>query len=293
MHIPVLKKEIIKYLDPKEGMVIVDCTVGLGGHSADILEKIKDKGQLIGIDLDEDVLRLASHRLSSISRGYRLFHGNYKDVDIILDGAGIERIDGALIDLGISSYQIDTQERGFSLKLNGPLDMRMNKDLKIDAAKIVNHYSKDELCDLFRTYGEERFSSRIASRIVNERRKSNITNTHTLAKIITDAVPAKFRYGRIHPATRVFMALRIAVNDEINNLTEGLKKIVPILKKGGRFCVISFHSIEDRIVKRFYQSLSKAGILNILTKKPVIADEAELELNPRARSAKLRVAEKL
>ncbi|MBN1872113.1 MAG: 16S rRNA (cytosine(1402)-N(4))-methyltransferase RsmH [Candidatus Omnitrophica bacterium] len=293
LHIPVLEKETIAYLRPKEGMVILDCTVGAGGHAAEILGKLGGTGLLIGIDLDKDILKLAEEKLRSVSRNYSLIQGNFRDLETILSERNIEGVDGALFDLGISSFQIDSQERGFSIKLNGPLDMRMDRSSGREASKIVNSYSKEDLAELFKKYGDERFSARIAERITKERRRQRIVSTHELARIVTEAIPRRFRNTKIHPATRVFMALRIEVNNEIDNLKSALNMIVRILKTGARLCIISFHSIEDRIVKHTFRNLEKAGKIKVLTKKPIRPSLVEADMNPRSRSAKLRVCERL
>ena len=202
-------------------------------------------------------------------------------------------MDGVLFDLGVSSFQMDRAERGFSIKLNGPLDMRMNKDGKIKASDIVNSYTKPELAAIFKKYGDEHFAERIADRIIRERKKERIENTVRLAEIVKEALPYRYRFRRIHPATKVFMALRMAVNREAESLQAGLTKTIPFLSKGARICVISFHSIEDRTVKNIFKGFAKSNELKIITKKPVQPDPEEIENNPRSRSAKLRVAERI
>jgi 16S rRNA (cytosine1402-N4)-methyltransferase len=293
LHIPVLAKEVITYLQLKKGMIIVDCTVGVGGHAADILKQIGDSGYLIGIDRDEEALEEARKHISCISDRFRLIHSNYKDVDAILAELNIYKVDGALFDLGISSFQMDRAARGFSIKLDGPLDMRMDKNDNIKASDIVNGCSKSELMTIFRKYADEYFAARIADRIIKERRKQHIGSTARLAGIVTDALPYRYRFRRIHPATKVFMALRIAVNNEIESLTRGLSTIIPFLSNGSRICVISFHSIEDRVVKNKFREFAGSRQLKIITKKPVRPNIEEINNNPKSRSAKLRVAEKV
>ncbi|MBU4377088.1 MAG: 16S rRNA (cytosine(1402)-N(4))-methyltransferase RsmH [Candidatus Omnitrophica bacterium] len=291
-HIPVLLEETIGYLNLKKGMVILDCTVGMGGHAKEVLEKIGDTGHLIGIDRDEDVLNEAKEILGKTAGGFKLFHSNYKDLDFVLRAAGVEELDGALFDLGVSSFQLISAERGFSIKSDGPLDMRMDKREPLKASDIINRYSKYELIDLFKKYGDEYFAGRIVERIIRAREREKIATTGQLAEIVEKAFPYKYRFRRIHPATKVFMALRIAVNDELQNFETGLSKIIPFLKKKARLCVISFHSIEDRTVKNAFKELEKLEIFKIITKKPVQPSEEEIINNPRARSAKLRVAER-
>jgi 16S rRNA (cytosine1402-N4)-methyltransferase len=255
---------------------------------------------LIGIDRDEEVLREAKSRLSRVSDRFRLFHSNYKDVDYVLNACGVDAggvnssgIDGAILDLGASSFQMDNAERGFSIKADGPLDMRMDRRETLTAADIVNKYSKPELIDIFRKYGDEYFAGRIAERIMRAREACAIKTTGRLADIIQEAVPYKFRFRRIHPATKVFMALRIAVNREIESLEAGLLKVAAVLKKESRLCVIAFHSVEDRVVKNKFKYFARAGTFKIITKKPIQPGEGEMRDNPRSRSAKLRVAEKI
>lgn len=293
VHIPVLDKEVIDYLALKKGMIILDCTVGAGGHAERILEEIGDTGCLIGIDRDEEVLREAKLRLSRVSDRFRLFHSNYKDMDYVLNAAGISGIDGAVFDLGASSFQMDSAERGFSIKAGGPLDMRMDRNEMLTAGDIVNKYPKPELIDIFRKYGDEYFAGRITERIIKERERSAIKTTGRLACIVQESVPYKFRFRRIHPATKVFMALRIAVNREIENLEAGLSRAAVVLNKKSRLCVISFHSVEDRVVKNKFKELAKAEAFKIITKKPIQPGEGEMRNNPRSRSAKLRIAEKI
>ncbi|MEA3305510.1 MAG: 16S rRNA (cytosine(1402)-N(4))-methyltransferase RsmH [Candidatus Omnitrophota bacterium] len=293
-HIPVLAKEVLDCLELKNGMAVLDCTVGAGGHAESILRKIGRSGRLIGIDRDDEVLREAAQRLNGISDRFKLFHSNYEDMDMILKAQKLQKVDGILLDLGPSSFQMDSPERGFSIRLNGPLDMRMDRSEKtIKASDIINGYGRPELISLFRTCGDEYFAARIADRIIMERRKRPIEDTGRLSGIIKSAVPYRYRFRRIHPATKVFMALRITVNREIESLKAGLCKAVLFLRKSSRLCVISFHSIEDRIIKNAFKDFAKLKNVKIITKKPIQPCEKEISENPRARSAKLRVIEKL
>lgn len=293
LHIPVLAREVITYLQLKKGMVIVDCTIGAGGHAVEILKEIGNSGYLIGLDRDGEILKEASRRLADISNRFTLFHSNYTDIDLILKEAKIPKIDGALFDLGASSFQMDSAERGFSIKLDGSLDMRMDREDRIKASDIINSSTKSELVAIFKKYSDEYFAHRIAERIVWERKRGRVENTARLASIVTEALPYRYRFRRIHPATKVFMALRIAVNKEIESLQQGLTKTVPLLSKKARICVIAFHSIEDRIVKNKFKEFAGSGELKIITKKPIQTDIGEKKSNPRSRSAKFRVAEKV
>lgn len=304
-HIPVLLKEAVELLNCKSSGIYIDCTVGAGGHAERILELTSPDGKVVGIDQDEDILKIAEGRLKRFGERVRLMHGNFSDIKGIMKD---EKADGILFDLGVSSYQLEDKERGFSFMSDAPLDMRMDKKAETTAADIINSSSERELSDIIFKYGEERFAKRIASFIVREREKKAITTTLQLSNIITKAIPARFHPRDIHPATRTFQALRIAVNHELEILEKSLLDAVDILKPKGRMCVISFHSLEDRIVKRTFQRLEKGCIcppkipvcrcgikpsVRIITKKPIIPAEEEISVNPRSRSAKLRTAEKL
>ncbi len=273
-------------------MVIADCTVGTGGHAEAILERIGKSGYLIGIDIDEEALRLAKQRLSAISRNFKLYHANYTQINALLRKSTFRQLDGAVFDLGVSSLQLDTPSRGFSIRHNATLDMRMDRRERLTAADIVSKYPEKALEKVFREWGQERFARRIANRIVQERKRRPITSTARLADIVQDALPYRYRFRRIHPATKIFMALRIAVNNEIENLREGIISVVPLLKPAARMCVISFHSIEDRIVKNIFREYMQRRELVIITKRPICASQDEIRNNPRSRSAKLRVAER-
>lgn len=293
VHVPVMPDEVLKLLAPKPGQDFIDGTLGGGGHAEKILEATAPNGRLLALDLDPEALKAASERLKSFGDGAVFVQGNYREVDTYAKKHGFESVDGALLDLGVSSHEFDTAERGFSFRKEGPLDMRFSSDQEFTAATIVNSWLPEKLEEIFREYGEEKFAKRIAEAIVRQRTEERITTTTQLEKIIWGAVPAEARHGKIHPATRVFQALRIAVNDELGALSEALPKLVKRLKVGGRIAVISFHSLEDRIVKQFFVEEEKAGRLQRLTKKPVTPTDAEVTQNPRARSAKLRVAERV
>ncbi len=313
-HIPVLCNKIVDFLKPKSDGVYIDGTVGLGGHSTAILKAAAPNGHIFGIDLDADALTVAKDRLQIFGERFSLINGNFAEMNVLLESHAVHAVDGILLDLGVSSLQLDAPHRGFSFNHTAPLDMRMNSGHKNDAApetmptamQVVNDSTADVLVDIFRRYGEERFAKRIAHRIVTARRHEPITTTTQLAEIVKQSVP-KGR-SKIHPATRVFQALRIYVNAELENLMAGLDVAVTLLKPNGCLCVISFHSLEDRIVKRRFQTWARTCIcppktpicicehspsVEILTKRPVLPDATEVQHNPRARSAKLRVACKL
>lgn len=276
MHIPVLLNETIEYLNPAPGKVIVDCTLGFGGHSREL---VRAGARVIGIEQDIEAIESISG-----DPGIKVIRGNFGKLGDLVK----EKTDGFLFDLGVSSYQIDTPDRGFSIRSEGPLDMRMDKNAKLTAADIVNEYPEEELARIFFEYGEERFSRRVAKKISQVRNQNEIKTTGELKEIIEKAIPI---WKKRESVTRIFQALRIAVNDELNNLSKGLQAAVELLRPQGRIVVISYHSLEDRLVKRFFKE--KSDILKPITKKPVIATEAEIESNPRAKSAKLRAAEKL
>jgi len=287
-HQPVLVKEVLSFLITDREGVYVDCTTGEGGHAQKILEALSGNARLIGIDLDAAALEIAERRLKTITpfRNFLLIKDNFINIRKILKKMNISEIDGVLFDLGVSSFQLDNPERGFSFRYNGPLDMRMDTDSRLNASYIVNNFSFEELVEIFYKFGEEPQAKRIARAIIQEREKRPVESTASLAGIIERAV--RFR-GRIHPATRVFQALRIAVNRELENLKEGIREAILSLKACGRICVLSFHSLEDRIVKNEFKS---SPYLKIITRKPITPGKEEIKINPRARSAKLRVAEK-
>ena len=314
-HIPVLREEVLTYLNPKSGGLYVDATIGLGGHSLSVLQKSAPKGKLIGIDRDALALSKCEKRMKVFKNRVSLIHGNFSDLQDLLEIQGVSKVDGVVFDLGVSSFQLDTPERGFSFQHNGPLDMRMDQQMPKLASDIVNDSTAKSLMKIFREYGEERFAKLIAQRIVESRSVEPITNTQQLTQIVESVVPRKFKnrkdnsqQRRIHPATRVFQALRIEVNDELNNLKRGIDAAVSVLKKDGCLCMISFHSLEDRIVKRKFQFYAKTCIcspkapicvcnhqqkLKVITRRPILASANEIEINPRSRSAKMRVAVKV
>lgn len=288
-HIPVMLNELMEYLKPEEGKTILDCTVGGGGHTEAALKAVGPRGRLIGIDQDSEALKVAQHRLGNVAN-VSLIQANFRNIDTIVKGAGIAQVDGIMFDLGVSSLLMDSAERGFSIRHNGPLDMRMDRGMRFSAFDIVNSMPETELAEIIKKYGGERWHRRIARAIVWERKKAKIADTAQLAALVVKAVPR--RYSRIHPATRTFQALRIAVNDELEALREALSKCMDLLFPGGRICVIAFHSLEDRIVKEQFRNFSREGKLRLITKKPVVPTEQEIARNPRARSAKLRAGER-
>lgn len=290
MHQSVLIEEVIKYLAPLPGDVVVDATIGLGGHSQILMGKIKPNGRLIGIDLDKESISQAREKLKPLleTASLDLFCDNFINTGNVLKKLGLKGADVILLDLGISSYQIEASRRGFSFMNDAPLDMRMSPDSSPDAAMVVNKYSERDLIEIFKSYGEERFAKRIAQKIVTYRHKKPIITTFELVEIIKNAAPCGWQ--RIHPATRVFQALRIEVNKELDNLKTFLSMITDWLNPGGRVGIISFHSLEDRLVKKSFRNYFQEGILELITKKPVGPTAAERANNPRSRSAKLRIA---
>ncbi|MEO2153268.1 MAG: 16S rRNA (cytosine(1402)-N(4))-methyltransferase RsmH [Aquificota bacterium] len=290
-HFPVLLEESVSLLTENRGKVYVDATVGLGGHSYEILKRNPD-AFLIGIDKDPYALDKAKERLKEFEGRFALYQADYKDIDLVLKEEGIEAVDGILMDLGVSMLQLKTPERGFSFMAEAPLDMRMNPDQRLTAYDVVNRYKEKDLARIIKEYGEERFAYRIAKAIVSYRRKKPIETTKELAQIVESAVPKGF-YKKIHPATKTFQAIRIEVNKELDHLKEALLKIPHLLNTKGRVAIISFHSLEDRLVKHAFRNFEKEGLLKVITKKPITPSEEEIKLNPPSRSAKLRVAEKL
>jgi 16S rRNA (cytosine1402-N4)-methyltransferase len=286
-HTPVLLEEVISLLVPVDGGIYIDGTLGLGGHAEKILLSCGPAGRVIGFEWDASALHLAQKRLAPFGERFYAQHRNYSEIMYGLAEIGIQKVDGLLLDLGVSSLQFDSGERGFSFQTNGPLDMRMDKRIHCNAEKIINDFSRDDLADIFYYYGEERQARRIAAHIVHERTRNRITTTSHLASIVAAAVPKKFQPRKIHVATKTFQALRIAVNKELDNLMALLDTITKILKPGGRICIITFHSLEDRLVKWKFKDNPE---LHVLTKKPVVPGTEEIKMNPRARSAKLRAA---
>ncbi|MBU1853292.1 MAG: 16S rRNA (cytosine(1402)-N(4))-methyltransferase RsmH [Candidatus Omnitrophica bacterium] len=290
LHRPALLEEVIELLDPAPGKIIVDATIGGGGHAEEILRRISPGGLLVGIDRDKESLEIAHQRLRSLEGQFKLINKNFRNLrEIILD-LEIRGIDGILFDLGISSIQMETKERGFSIKNTGPLDMRMDRNQYLTAKVLVDTLTEEELSCLIRDFGEERFHRRVARGIVEARKRSQIQTTDELAIVISKNIPYSSRRRKIHPATRTFQALRIKVNDELSALEEVLNETPELLKKGGRLCVISFHSLEDRIAKNVLKEFRAKGVFDILTKKPLRAKDEEVSGNPRVRSAKLRAA---
>lgn len=288
VHIPVLVNEILSFINFQRG-ILVDCTFGGGGHTKAILENFREIS-VIGIDQDEDAIMRGMELKEIYGNRLKLYKQNFRNVEMVLKEEGIDSVNFFLLDLGVSSDLLFDENRGFSFMKSGPLDMRMDKNNDITAGFVINTYPKERLADLFYRYGEEKLSRRIARVIVEYRKKKRIETTDELAKIIKECAGKR---QKIHPATRVFQALRIYVNDEIGALQDFLNKSLNLLVSGGRIGVISFQSIEDRVVKNFFRQKEKEGILEILTKKPIVPTEREVKLNIRARSAKLRVGEKI
>jgi 16S rRNA (cytosine1402-N4)-methyltransferase len=288
-------KEVSSWLLWNKPVCLCDGTVGHGGHAEVLLEGMGEAGKLIGLDRDEEALVTCRERLSRFGERVVLIKGVFVDLPLHLQRAGCPQVDGVLLDLGVSSRQLDDPKRGFSFQSDGPLDMRMDQSSGQTAADLVNRLPEGELADLIYHYGEERYSRRIARAIVQTRGLRPLQRTQELVDVIKGAVPAAYRHGRLHCATRTFQALRIAVNREIETLEPALRRAVDVLRPGGRLAVISFHSLEDRIVKQTFRSLAQGDDprLVLLTKKPQVPTEEECRSNPRARSAKLRVAERL
>jgi 16S rRNA (cytosine1402-N4)-methyltransferase len=306
-HTPVLLDEVVSLLGLTRGSVVVDCNVGTGGHAGDILERISPDGRYIGIDVDADALKAARERLGAYEGKFLLFRANFRRIDEIVQGALFERVDAVLFDLGVSSLQLDSGLRGFSFRHDAPLDMRMDREGRVTAYDVINKYPKEELTRIFREYGEAESPGAAAHAIDRARVQQPIRTTGELLRVLHIDRERRY-YEKIHPATKIFQAIRIEVNDEIGALEEALPKAVNLLRMGGRIGVISFHSLEDRIVKKTFEYFAKKCVcppdfpicvcdkretLRILTKKPVTPGAAETAGNPRARSAKLRVAEKI
>lgn len=307
-HIPVLMREAIAFLDLSGGERIIDANLGLGGHAAVILEKIGKHGQLLGIDRDAQVLAAAKQNLAAHIDQVTLVHNTFSQLSEIALSHNFSEVDGILFDLGLSSWQLEKEGRGFSFRRDEALDMRMDQSRGLTAAELLHASTEHDLQRIFQDFGEEPFARPIAAAIARREKAKRINRTGELVEVIMSAVPSKFHHGRIHPATRVFQALRIAVNDELNELKKVLPQALTVLKHKGRLVVISFHSLEDRIVKDFFKQESKDCVcspelpvcrcnhraaLTILTKKPITPTEEELNNNPRARSAKLRAAQKI
>ena len=294
-HFPVLRQEVLDTLAPQGRRVLLDCTVGLGGHSEALLEAAGEGSQLIGIDLDEANLAGARQRLSRFAGRVRLFKANFSQADEVIQHAGVEAVDLIIADLGIASTQLDDPSRGLSFMADGPLDMRLDVTADRTAADLINHLGEQELADVIYRYGEERYSRRIAAAIVAARKTARVERTSQLEQIVFHAMPAAVRRSRegAHPATRTFQALRIAVNHELESLEKLLALLPGLLTTGGRAGIISFHSLEDRLVKRFFLDWASRFTGKIVTRKPITPNADEIVRNPRSRSAKLRVIEKV
>lgn len=295
LHVPVMLQEVLDYLKPQPGQIIVDATLGTGGHSLEILKRITPGGRLIGIDRDENSLAVCRQRLAEFKDNVEFVHANFVDLDQVLAKLGIEKIDGIIFDLGISSYQLFDPQRGFSFQEEGPLDMRLDKSSYISAYDLVNNLNENEISQMLWNFGQERWHNRIAHLLVQERRNEPIATTRQLADLVMRAIPHRYRRGyyRIHPATRTFQAVRIAVNRELEILESAVKKAVDILRKQARICVISFHSLEDRVIKHTFRALKADGLIEIITAKPLTPGFGEMEVNPSSRSSKFRVAERI
>lgn len=287
-HEPVLLTEALDLLEIEEDEIVVDCTIGEGGHSIEFAKRIGKEGFLIGIDLDEFALDRAQKRLADVGVAFKLFHGNFKDIGTFLRSIDINYVDKIFLDLGMSSFQLSRAERGFSFKVDGPLDMRMDRDSALTAAMVLNTFKEEEISWILWIFGEERFSKRIAREIVKRRKLKPIETTHELANIVLSVYPAS--RSRIHPATKTFQALRIFVNSEIDNLKTFLEVSPAILKIGGRIAIISYHSLEDKIVKNAFKN---SKMLKIISKKVVTPSRSEISINKRARSARMRIAERI
>lgn len=286
MHISVLLEEFLEFYEGKKLLTFVDGTLGLGGHSYNLLKKHPEIQRLFAIDQDKEALALSKERLSEFSDKVSFHHANFNKIPDVLKSANIQGVDGIFLDLGVSSLQLDTGRRGFSFQQEGPLDMRMNQEGSISAFDIVNSWDEKDLVEIFFKLGEERYSRRAARAIVDERKKNLIQTTSQLKEILQTAVP---KTGKIHPATRIFQALRLAVNEELDVLSNILPKLLDCLNIGGILGVISFHSLEDRIVKWcFRKKCEEDTQFSILTKKPIIPSDIECSDNPRSRSAKMR-----
>jgi 16S rRNA (cytosine1402-N4)-methyltransferase len=294
-HVPVLLKEIIESLNLSKGKFIIDGTLNGGGHAREIIGKIMPGGTFLGIDLDEGILSRTKSELMSGFPGYKdnlIFkRGNYKDVAETISEMKLPRSDGIILDLGFSSFHIEESKRGFSFQKNEALDMRYDQSSGIPAYQIINGTEEKTLADIIWKFGEERFSRQIAKAVVQARRKGKIATSKELAEIVSSAVPGFYRRGKINPATKTFQALRIVVNDEQGSLEAFLKTVPQVMEKNGRLAIISFHSLEDRMVKNYFNLLKKEDKAKIFTKKPITASREEIESNPKSRSAKLRVLE--
>ena len=306
-HVSVLLNECIDALDIKEDGIYVDCTLGGAGHSLEILKRLSKNGRLIGIDQDADALKAAKDVIKDFNN-VTYVHDNFYNIEAILEKLGIEKVDGIFMDLGVSSYQLDNAERGFSYMRDATLDMRMDRSQSLSAYEVVNDYEEQQIAEVLRNYGEEKFSKRIANFIVDRRKDKPINTTLELVNVIDAAIPAKYKREGGHPAKRTFQGIRIEVNGELRILDKAIENGIARLHSGGRMAIITFQSLEDRIVKNKFKSLQdpckcpkelpmcvcgKTPIVKLISRKPIRATEEELEMNGRSRSAKLRVAEKI
>ena len=302
-HVPIMVSEVLALLEPSRGGVFVDGTLGGGGHAEAVLSAMPESGRLFGIDRDDEALKAAGARLSRFGERFTAIKGNFFDMKSLLADRGIDKVDGILLDLGVSSHQLDARERGFSYKAEAPLDMRMDQSAPLSARTVVNTWSEAELRRIFYEYGEEKFSAKIAGRIVERRKEQPIETTTELAELIKNAIPAKFRNEPQHPARRCFQAIRIAVNGELDGLNDAIVSAHDLLNPGGRLAILTFHSLEDRIVKNAFRTFEnpctcpksapvcicgKKPTAKVLTRHPLVASEAEQKENSRATSAKLR-----
>ena len=306
-HVSVLLDETIEGLNINPDGIYFDGTLGGGGHSYEILKRLSGKGVLIGVDQDGDAIEAAGERLKEFDGQFQLVRSNYSEIETILSDLKISKVDGIVLDLGVSSYQIDNLERGFSYKEDAPLDMRMDQRQLLNAADVVNGYTEEQLIAMLRDYGEERFAKRIAQAIVEARYKKPIATTQELSDIVKEAVPTKYSVKKGHPAKKTFQAIRIEVNNELNILRQTLDKMIEHLNPGGRICVITFHSLEDRIVKLNFRNnenpctcppdfpVCVCGTKSkgkVITRKPIVPTDEEIESNKRAKSSKLRIFER-
>jgi 16S rRNA (cytosine1402-N4)-methyltransferase len=290
IHIPVLQAEVLEWLQPRPGGLYVDGTLGLGGHALAVLEKSSPTGRLIGFEWDEDAAGKAADRLAAYSERAQIVRASYADLLPELGRLEVKGIDGLVADLGVSSMQLDQADRGFSFRTESALDMRMDRRSPVTAASLVARLSEEQLADVFYHYGEEWQARRIARFLVQARQEQPVDTTARLAAIVAEAIPRKYHPQKVHVATKVFQALRIAVNGELDNLTGLLAAAPEVLNTGARICIITFHSLEDRIVKQVFQ---QNAAYKVLCKRPIAPSPEEIERNPRARSAKLRVAERV
>ena len=308
VHKSVLLDEVIEGLDIKENGTYVDGTLGGAGHAGHVCERLGTDGRFIGIDQDEDAIKVSTERLKKYGDKVTIVRSNYSDMPDVVHELGISGVDGITLDLGVSSFQLDTAERGFSYRMDAPLDMRMDTRQPLSAETVVNEYTESELFHIIKNYGEDKFAKNIAKHIVIERAKEPIKTTGRLAEIISQAIPMKVRKQGGHPAKRTFQAIRIEVNQELSVLQNTLEEMIDLLNPGGRLCIITFHSLEDRIVKQAFKKAQdpctcppnfpvcvcgKTSRGHVVTRKPILPTEEEMETNSRAKSAKLRVFEKI